>query len=76
MKSVQKIYNTYVSFVKYWMYPASISGFPFGSENHHFIDQEALPGPPNPPALDSTMTDLELFRAHCMDLGDQWPEAG
>ncbi|CAL1152282.1 unnamed protein product [Cladocopium goreaui] len=36
---------------------------------------EPLPGPPNPPTLDATMTDLELFRHHCMDLGDQWPEA-
>lgn len=36
---------------------------------------EPVPGPPNPPALDVTMTDLELFRHHCMDLGDKWPEA-
>lgn len=41
------------------------------------LAQEPLPGPPNPPTwLDERATDLELFRQHCMPLGDLWGEAG
>lgn len=52
-------------------------------ETQHFLlrnlfhgPQEPLPGPPNPPQLDMMLTDLELFRVHCIPLGDTWEEAG
>ena len=41
----------------------------------HSLAEVPLPGPPNPPLIDESLTDLELFRKHCLPILDLWPEA-
>ena len=77
--SVKKLYTTSIYKTPgciYGIYSALVFGPLWVVKSDIHVDQEPLPGPPNPPTLDATMTDLELFRHHCMDLGDKWPEAG
>ena len=39
-----------------------------------FVSQVELPGPIDPPDLDDTMDDLELFRNYCLPITDMWEE--
>jgi hypothetical protein len=50
--------------------------FQFEMVLHSLATEVPLPGPPNPPVMDESLTDLELFRKHCLPILDPWPEAG
>ena len=62
--SVKKLYTTSIYKTPcciYGIYSALVFGPLWVVKSDIHVDQEPLPGPPNPPTLDATMTDLELF---------------